>query len=53
MECEDSIYYKKAMEEEMKSQHKNNTWNLVKRPHDHKVAKCKWVYKMKATTKDV
>lgn len=35
------------MEEEMASFLKNNTWELVKRPKDHKLINCKWIYKVK------
>ena len=33
------------MEEEMISLHKNNTWVLVDRPNDMKLAGCKWIYR--------
>lgn len=52
MECEVSIHWKEVMENEIKFLHKNNTWKLVRRPHDHKVVKCKWVCKLKAIAED-
>ena len=36
-----------AMDSEMRSQHENNTWHLVKSPLDKKVLKCRWVFKVK------
>ena len=39
--------WKKAMEEEMKSLHKNQTWDLVQLPKGKKENGCKWVYTKK------
>ncbi|KAJ4705295.1 Retrovirus-related Pol polyprotein from transposon TNT 1-94 [Melia azedarach] len=36
-----------AMGDEMESLHKNQTWELTKRPRDRKIVTCKWVYKKK------
>ena len=36
-----------AMEEEIKSLHQNNTWDIVERPKDRKTIGCKWVFKIK------
>ena len=36
-----------AMEEEMQSLHKNQTWELVKLPKEKRAIGCKWVYKKK------
>ena len=36
-----------AMEEEMSSLYKNDTWDLVKLPTDRKAIGCKWVFKVK------
>ncbi|KAM1671634.1 hypothetical protein ACFXTN_036619 [Malus domestica] len=50
-ECE---LWKKSMDEEMKSLHKNETWNLVQLPKGKKAIGCKWVYakKMESLGKD-
>ena len=39
--------WKKAMDEEMKSLHKNQTWDLVQLPEGKKIIGCKWVYAKK------
>ena len=36
-----------AMQEEMESLHKNDTWDLVRLPKGKKVVRCKWVFKRK------
>ena len=36
-----------AMEEEMQSLHKNQTWELVELPKGKRTIECKWVYKKK------
>ena len=43
----DSKIWKKAMEEEMDSLAKNNTWDLVELPEGRSVVGCKWVFKLK------
>ncbi|KAM2303958.1 hypothetical protein ACFXTH_023714 [Malus domestica] len=50
-ECE---LWKKSMDEEMKSLHKNETWKLVQLPKGKKTIGCKWVYakKMESLGKD-
>ncbi|KAM1696422.1 hypothetical protein ACFXTN_027951 [Malus domestica] len=50
-ECE---LWNKSMDEEMKSLHKNETWNLVQLPKGKKAIGCKWVYakKMESLGKD-
>ncbi|KAG8498762.1 hypothetical protein CXB51_005210 [Gossypium anomalum] len=45
--CEDSEKWMFAMQEEMKSLHKNKTWYLVKLPKGKKTVCCKWVFKKK------
>ncbi len=43
----DSEKWKVAMEEEMDSLAKNNTWDLVELPEGRSVVGCKWVFKLK------
>ena len=45
--CKDSKCWLKAMNEEMKSIHKNETWSLVDLPKDRKAIGSKWVFKVK------
>ena len=44
--CTNDLWMK-AMEEEMHSIEKNETWELVELPKDKKCIGCKWVYKTK------
>ena len=44
----DAKQWELAMQEEIKSQHDNQTWYLVKRPNNRRIVKCKWVYAIKA-----
>ena len=39
--------WKAAMNEEMKSLQKNETWELVDRPPEKKLVECRWVYTVK------
>ncbi|KAG8492942.1 hypothetical protein CXB51_012660 [Gossypium anomalum] len=48
--CEDSEKWMFAKQEEMKSHHKNKTWDLMKLPKGKKVVCCKWVFKGKERT---
>eukprot|EP00253_Pinus_taeda_P021000 PITA_21000 len=43
----DSEKWKVAMEEEMDSLAKNNTWDLVELPEGRSVVGCRWVFKLK------
>ncbi|KAJ4721050.1 Retrovirus-related Pol polyprotein from transposon TNT 1-94 [Melia azedarach] len=45
--CTESTQWLAAMGDEMESLHKNQTWELTKRPRDKKIITCKWVYKKK------
>lgn len=36
-----------AMDEEMNSLRKNNTWELVNKPKGQRILGCKWIYKLK------
>ena len=40
-------YWQKAMEEEMESIKKNNTWSLTSLPSGREAIGCKWVYRLK------
>ena len=41
------LHWKAAMDEEMKSLVKNETWVLVEKPKDQKVTGCKLIFKRK------
>ena len=43
----ESKMWKDAMEEEMRSLHKNDTWELTELPKGKKAISCKWVYAKK------
>ena len=43
----DSVEWRKAMDEEMKSLHKNKTWELVRLPPGKRAIGCKWVFAKK------
>jgi hypothetical protein len=43
----ESNEWKKAMDDEMQSLHKNQTWDLVQLPKGKKEIGCKWVYTKK------
>lgn len=45
-------YWKAAMEEEIDSIHRNNTWTLVNLPPDKKTISSRWVYKVKPESND-
>ncbi|KAG8477597.1 hypothetical protein CXB51_030467 [Gossypium anomalum] len=51
--CEDSEKWMFAMQEEMESLHKKQTWDLVKLPKGKKTVRCKWVFKKKEGTPGV
>ena len=36
-----------AMDKEISSLKKNNTWELVKRPANSRTIRCKWIYRVK------
>ena len=43
----------KAMDDEMKYLHDNNTWELIKKPAGAKLVSCKWIFKVKEGIKGV
>ncbi|CAM8876608.1 unnamed protein product [Rhodiola kirilowii] len=47
LELKEADEWFKAMEEEMRSLKKNDTWKLVDRPDGVKLVGCKWVFKFK------
>ncbi|KAG8503427.1 hypothetical protein CXB51_001333 [Gossypium anomalum] len=51
--CEDSEKWMFAMQKEIKSLHKNRTWDLVKLPKGKKFVCCTWVFKKKEGTPGV
>ena len=46
-ESSENERWKGAMEEEMQSLHKNNTWKLAQLPKGKKAIGCKWVFAKK------
>ena len=52
MSSKDKEKWLGAMNEEIISLKKNNTWILVKKPQDKKLVGCKWIYKIKEWTVD-
>jgi hypothetical protein len=50
--CDDAAHWKSAMSAEYQSLMKNNTWNLVPRPHNKNIVSCKWIYKTKEVETD-
>lgn len=47
---EDADLWKRAMDEEMSSLTKNQTWKLEKLPKGRSVVSCRWVFKSKLKT---
>ena len=47
IKCSESADWQVAMEDEMKSLKKSQTWDLVKLPKGKKAIGCKWVYTKK------
>lgn len=45
--CAEKEKWLVAMEEELQSLNKNNTWRIVEKPKNQKLVGCKWLYKMK------
>ena len=43
----------KAMDDEMKSLHDNNTLELIKKPAGARLVSCKWIFKVKEGIKGV
>ncbi|KAH9706111.1 hypothetical protein KPL70_012113 [Citrus sinensis] len=41
------LEWKRAMDEEIESLMKNETWKLIKKPEKKKIVSCKWIYKIK------
>ena len=49
-EAKEILEWENAMMEEISALQKNDTWELVPKPHDVDLITCKWVYKMKKKT---
>lgn len=50
-ECDESMEWKTAMDDEMQAHKLNNTWTLVDRPSGARTVKGKWVFKKKCDDK--
>ena len=48
IKCDESRYWKEAMNKEMSCLNKNKTWNLVEKPKNVKAIDLKWVYTKKS-----
>lgn len=46
--CDESKYWKEAMNKEMSCLNKNKTWKLVEKPKNAKALDLKWVYTKKS-----
>lgn len=49
MRAEDAFEWKKAIDDELESLLKNNTWTIVKKPINRDIVGCKWVFKVKSS----
>src|ERR1043165_6788236 len=47
MRSRNKIEWLKAMDDEMKSLHDNDTWELIKKPAGARLVNCKWTFKVK------
>ena len=47
MRSQNKTEWLKAMDDEMKSLHDNNTWELIKKPAGARLVSCKWIFKVK------
>ena len=47
----DGDKWKVAIEEEMASLRKNHTWDLVDRPRNRNLVSCKWIFKVKSSSR--
>ncbi len=47
MSCSSNKYWKAAIDEELKSLHKNDTWNITDLPDGKKVLNTIWIFKTK------
>jgi hypothetical protein len=52
MKSENSLKWREAMEEELRSMSSNDVWDLVEIPDGAKRVGCKWVFKMKYDSKE-
>ena len=50
-EAQEKKSWRSAMDEEIKSIQKNDTWELASLPNGHKAIGVKWVYKAKKNSK--
>ena len=48
MSCGDKMKWYAAMQDEITSLKKNNTWILVEKPPNKKLVGSKWIFKLKA-----
>ena len=48
IKCNEYKEWQKAMDSEIKSLEKNDTWQIVDKPKDKKIIDVKWIYKRKS-----
>ena len=51
IKCNEYKKWQKAMDSEIKSLEKNDTWLIVDKPKDKKIIDVKWIYKRKSDNK--
>lgn len=45
--CQNGKEYNKAINDEINSLYKNYTWELVRKPKNKRIVRCKWIFRIK------